>query len=353
MECFYLASTIRDVAKAANVSVSTVSLVLRGKECRISSSTRQRILEAAERLHYIPNQIAVSLVTKKTRTIGLIYSDMLNPFYAELAVGLERSAQTRGYSLLICNCDNNVERCIQNINLLQSRCIDGFVLQPPATINANPEHLKALHRQLQSCSIPYTILDCAIHDVFHDYVAADHRLGGQLVAEYLLSLGHRNIGCITGNVSDYATQHRLEGFRKVLTAHNVSFTEDQVYHGQYLIESGYLGANALFQKNVTAIFAFSDLIAIGVQKAASERKKSIPQELSLVGYNDSLYANLCSVPLTTIHQPIELLGNRSFEILMERIQNPNREHQDYLYPPALIQRASCSVPRPSHIPLLP
>lgn len=347
-----MAPTIRDVAKAANVSVSTVSLVLRGKECRISDATRQRIFEVAEQLHYVPNQIAVSLVTKKTRTIGLIYSDMLNPFYAELAVGLERSAQAQGYSLLICNCDNKVERCIQNIHLLESRCIDGFVLQPPTTINANPDHLRALHRKLQSCSIPYTILDCAIHNVFHDYVAADHRIGGQLVAEYLIGLGHRKIGCITGNITDYGTQHRLEGFRKVLSDHNILFDDSLVHYGQYQIDSGFQGALQLFRQDVTAIFAFSDLIAIGVQKAAAQCGLSIPGDLSLIGYDDSFYANLCSIPLTTIRQPIEMLGSRSFEILMERIQNPDRVHQDYLYPPALIRRASCSVPRSSPASLL-
>lgn len=340
-----MASTIRDVAKAANVSVSTVSLVLRGKECRISDDTRQRIFQAAEALHYVPNQIAVSLVTKKTHTIGLIYSDMLNPFYAELAVGLERSAQAHGYSLLICNCDNKVERCIQNIHLLESRCIDGFVLQPPTAINANPDHLAALHRQLQSCSIPYTILDCAIHDVFHDYVAADHRIGGQLVAEHLLGLGHRKIGCITGNVTDYGTRHRLEGFRRVLADHNIPLEDSLVYYGQYQVDSGFHGALQLFRQDVTAIFAFSDLIAIGVQKAAAQCGLSIPGDVSLIGYDDSFYANLCSIPLTTIRQPIEMLGSRSFEILMERIQDPDRSHRDYLYPPALIPRASCSVPR--------
>lgn len=342
---FCLACTIRDIAKAANVSVSTVSLVLRGKECRVAEQTRQRILAAAEELHYVPNQIAVSLVTKKTYTIGLIYSDLLNPFYAELAVGLERSAQTQGFSLLICNCDNQVERCIQNIRLLESRCIDGFVLQPPASINTNPEHLKALHKQLKACSVPYVILDCAIHDVFHDYVATNHQIGGRLVAEYLMSLGHKKIGCITGDSTDYGTVHRLEGFRSVMREHNIPFDDSLVHHGQYLIESGYHGAMELFRKDVTAIFAFSDLIAIGVQKAAAECGIVIPRDLSLVGYNDSLYANLCPVPLTTIHQPIEMLGSRSFEILMERIQNPDRPHQDYLYPPALIQRASCSMPR--------
>ena len=290
-----MAVTIRDVAKAANVSVSTVSLVLRGKECRISDITRQRIFEAAEQLHYVPNQVAVSLVTKKTRTIGLIYSDMLNPFYAELAVGLERSAQAQGYSLLICNCDGNVERCIQNIHLLESRCIDGFVLQPPATINANPEQLEALHRKLRACSIPYVILDCAIHNVFHDYVAADHRIGGQLVAEYLIGLGHRKIGCITGNITDYGTRHRLEGFQKVLKEHKIPFEDSLVHYGQYQIDSGFRGGLELFPQDVTAIFAFSDLIAIGVQKAAAQCGLSIPEDVSLIGYDDSFYANLCSI----------------------------------------------------------
>lgn len=341
-----MAVTIKDIAKTAEVSVSAVSLVLRGKDCRVSEATRQRILKTAEELHYVPNQIAVSLVTRKTHIIGFIYSDMLNPFYSELAVGLERSARSRGYSLLICNSDNSVERCIENVQLLESRCIDGFVLQPPSGINANPEKLQRLHRKLQSCTIPYTILDCAIHDVFHDYVAADHRLGGRLVAEYLLELGHTKIGCITGNMSDYGTIHRMEGFRAVLEDKNLPLDESRIYYGQYLVESGYRGAIELFRQDVTAIFAFSDIIALGVEKAAAERGIRIPEDLSLVGYDDSFFANLCPVPMTTIRQPTETLGRRAFEVLIERIANPDREHQDYLYPPALIKRATCSIPRP-------
>ena len=116
--------TIHDVAKAAGVSETTVSLVLRGKQCRVSEQTRQRVFDAADQLHYVPNQVAVSLVTRKTYTIGLIYSDMLNPFYAELALGIERNAYLHDYSLLICNCDEQVSRCVDNITLLEGRCVD-------------------------------------------------------------------------------------------------------------------------------------------------------------------------------------------------------------------------------------
>lgn len=347
-----VSTTIRDIAKAANVSVSTVSLVLRGKDGRISDATRQKILDIANRLHYIPNQIAVSLVTKKTHTIGLIYSDTLNPFYAELAIGLERSAHSRNYSLLICNCDKQVDRCVKNISLLESRCIDGFVLQPPETINASPSDLHALQKKLKVCSVPYVLLDCAVHDVFHDYVAADHQMGGALAAEYLVGLGHKRIGCIAGSLADYGSLHRLEGFRRVLAAHNIPFDSNLVYNGLYQVESGYHGALELFKKDVTAIFAFSDVIAVGVQNAAAQCDISIPGDLSLVGYDDSFYANLCPVPLTTIRQPTEVLGSRACEILLDRIQNPDRQHQDYLYPPALIQRSSCTIPRPEGTPLL-
>lgn len=341
-----MACTIRDIAKAAGVSVTTVSLVLRGKESRISAETKARIQQVAKDLNYVPNQVAVSLVTKKTRTIGLIYADMLNPFYAELAVGVERSTYSKDYSLLICNCDEMVDRCVDNISLLESRCIDGFVLQPPETINASPEQLKKLQDKLNNCSIPYVILDRAIHDVYHDYVAADHQLGGYLATDHLVKLGHTRIGCITGSLSDYGSRRRLAGYKEVLAAHNIPYDPSLVYEGLYQIESGYRGALELFKKDITAIFAFSDLIACGVQRAALEQGISIPYDLSLIGYDDSSIANLCSVPLTTIRQPIELLGRRACEILIDRIQSPANTHQDYFYPPALIQRSSCSLPRP-------
>lgn len=340
-----MACTIRDIAQAAGVSVSTVSLVLRGKECRISEETRRRIHQVAKQMNYVPNQVAVSLVTKKTHTIGLIYSDMLNPFYSELAVGVERNAQMNGYSLLICNCDEQVQRCINNISLLESRCIDGFILQPPETINASPDQLHALQEKLNACTTPYVILDRAIHDVYHDYVAADHQLGGCLATEHLLKLGHKRIGCITGSLTDYGSKRRLSGYREVLEMHGIPYDPSLIYEGLYQIETGYRGAKELFKHDITAIFAFSDQIALGVQRAATEQGISIPEDLSLIGYDDSSIAHLCSVPLTTIRQPIELLGKRACEILMERISDNNRTHHDYFYPPALIQRSSCSLPR--------
>lgn len=347
-----MACTIRDIATAAGVSVSTVSLVLREKECRVSEATRQKIQAIAQQMNYVPNQIAVSLVTKKTHTIGLIYSNMLNPFYSEMAVGIERNARQNEHSLLICNCDEQVSRCVENIHLLESRCIDGFILQPPETINDNADQLRELQQTLQRCTTPYVILDRAIHDVYHDYVAADHQLGGSLATEHLVRLGHTRIGCITGSLSDYGSKRRLAGYRAVLDAHNLEFDPNLVYEGLYQIESGYRGALALFQQDVTAIFAFSDLIAVGVQRAASERHVSIPHDLSLVGYDDSSIAPLCSVPLTTIRQPIELIGRRACEILMERMRDAGRPQHDYYYPPALIQRSSCSIPRASDRQLL-
>lgn len=337
--------TIRDIAQAAGVSASTVSLVLRGKENRISEETKLRVRQIAKQMNYVPNQVAVSLVTKKTHTIGLIYADMLNPFYSELAVGVERNAQLHNYSLLICNCDEQVERCIHSIDLLESRCIDGFILQPPETINASPKQLHALQEKLNTCRTPYVILDRAIHNVFHDYVSADHQLGGYLATDYLIRLGHTRIGCITGSLSDYGSKRRLAGYQEVLSKHGISYAPSLIYEGLYLIETGYRGAMELFKKDVTAIFAFSDQIAIGVQRAASECGIPIPEDLSLVGYDDSTISHLCAVPLTTIRQPIELLGRRACELLIDRIEEPDRAHQDYLYPPVLIQRSSCSLPR--------
>lgn len=344
-EVTILAYTLRDIAQAAGVSTSTVSLVLRGKETRVSEKTKLRIQQIANEMHYVPNQIAVSLVTKKTNIIGFICADMLNPFYSELAVGVERNARMHNYSLLICNCDSQIQNCINNIDLLESRCIDGFILQPPETINASPEQLLTLQEKLATCQIPYVLLDRAVHNIFHDYVASDQELGGQLATDYLFRLGHTRIGCITGPLSDYGSKRRLSGYKEVLSQHNIPYDSSLIYEGLYLLETGYRGAMELFKKDVTAIFAFDDQIALGVEQAASECGISIPEDLSVIGYDDSSIAHLCAVPLTTIRQPIELLGRRACELLIDRIKTPDRAHHDYLYPPTLIQRSSCSLPR--------
>ena len=229
---------------------------------------------------------------------------MLNPFYSELAVGVERNARLHDYSLLICNCDGQVQRCVNNIDLLEGKRIDGFILQPPETINAIPEQLHALQEKLNSCDTPSCdSLIRAIHDVYHDYIAADHQLGGSLATDYLIRLGHTRIGCITGSLTDYGSKHRLAGYKEVLSSHGIAFDPSLIYEGLYLIETGYQGALELSSR-MSLLFLHSAirlrLVYSVLLLNAASRFRMI---WSLVGYDDSSIAHLCSVPLTTIHQP--------------------------------------------------
>ncbi len=149
--------TIRDIAQAAGVSASTVSLVLRGKENRISEETKLRVRQIAKQMNYVPNQVAVSLVTKKTHTIGLIYADMLNPFYSELAVGVERNAQLHNYSLLICNCDEQVERCIHSIDLLEKPLYRRLYSSAPGNDQRQPQTAACTAGEIKY--LPYSLCD--------------------------------------------------------------------------------------------------------------------------------------------------------------------------------------------------
>lgn len=334
--------TIRDIAKAAGVSPTTVSLILNHKESRISEKTKQRILSIAKEYNYQPNRVAVSLVTRKTHIIGLIHPDMNNLFYSALSSGVERNAQKNGYNLIICNSGNDVARCAENVSVLESRQVDGIIIQPPESINATRSNYTKIQQILNDCSVPYIILDRAIHDVYHDYIACDHQYGGFLATSHLVNLGHKHIGCITGPMSDYGVKRRISGYKEVLAESGIEYDQDLIYVDSYSTESGYAGAKQLIEKGVSAIFAFSDLIALGVQRAAMDLGISIPNELSLIGYDDSPIAVLSPVPLTTIRQPIDLMGKHACETLLNRIKTPDRPQQDYYFTPTLIERKSCS-----------
>lgn len=335
--------TVRDIASRAGVSATTVSLVLNKKDQRISEKTRQKILAIANELNYTPNQIAVSLATKKSYTLGLILPDMSNLFFSSLAVGVERYAQMNQYSLFLCNSSGGLEKCISYIGVLEKRYVDGIIIVPPGNINSGTNYLR-MREALDRCKVPYVLLERAVHDVYHDFVTSDNKVGGYLATEHLAGLGHTKIGCITGPLSEYGAMGRLAGYREVLEENHIPGSEDWIYEGDYSIESGFEGANRLIDRGITAIFACNDMMAIGALRAAAAHGVSVPQQLSVVGYDNNPVAELLSIPLTTVSQPAELMGRRACEILLRRLDDPNVPHRDYYFSPALIVRNTTAKP---------
>lgn len=371
--------TIREIAARAGVSHTTVSLVLNNKESRISEDTKARVLQVAQEANYIPNQIAISLATQKTHTLGLITPDLSNMFLSSLASGVEQFAQARGYSVFFCNCSESHQKCINYIREFTKRKIDGLVIIPPSTINDGTGYLD-LSAALEESDIPYILVDRAVRHLSCDFVTIDNRLGGFLATEHLLGLGHKKIGCITGPLTEFGSQRRLQGYHDALSKYGVEVDNSFVYEGNYHFDSGVTGAEQLIASGVTAIFASNDMMALGVNKYATDHGLIIPRDLSIVGFDNNPLSELMSIGLTTISQPYDIMGRYACEILLNRIdgeplqtqtqsgnsltirgstvnvndltdkqarENAPQKYKDYFFSPSLIVRQTTAAPEKS------
>lgn len=338
--------TVKDIARLAGVSTATVSLVLNNKPSRISEETKKKIIEIAREQNYKPNQIAVSLVTKKTCTIGLIIPDMNNLFFNRLAIGVEHYAYQLGYSVLFCNIDDRSDKCFDYLNNLMSRCVDGIIVIPPFDINVNHNN-ETMLRMFNESRTPMILLDRAVSNVFCDFVTFDNKQGGFIATEHLIKLGHKKIGCITGLLEAGSARTRYDGYAEAMRLYGLPVDPALVYHGDYKIDSGEKGAQELIKNGATAIFASNDMMAFGLYRYALSLGIKIPSELSVVGFDNIFLCDTLSVPLTSIEQPAELMGKRACELLLGKIDaEPGLSSpRDYFFTPMLVERDSTAPPR--------
>ena len=329
--------TVKDIANETNFSITTVSLVLSGKPARISEETRKTIHEAAARLNYKPNYIAQSLVTNKSYTLGMIIPNFSDQIFTSFASGMEDYAQKKKYSTFICNSNDDVERCISQINILISRGVDGMAIIPPATINRDPR-LKDFCDVLEKSGVPYVLVDRAVHDLYHDYVASDNIFGGALAGEYLRDLGHNRIAIIAGPEEEYGTIKRIKGFKEAFGENSRVYMT--VKYSNYTVDGGYLATKEVLDSDITAIFALNDMMAIGAYRAINEKGLMIPDDISVIGFDNNPVSLLVSPSLTTISQPFNVIGSRACELLLDRISNPDKKNCDYFFSPSLIVRNS-------------
>lgn len=311
--------TLKHVAEAANVSVTAVSLVLNGKICQIPESTKERIWEKARKLHYRPNSIALSLATKKTKTIGIIIPDITNAFFAQSVHYLQSELTRHGYVSLLCDSEERFDKDYQSIELLASRQVDGLILALSAEsfLESNQQKIVELLHQI---SIPHVFFDrCGIPG--KTVVSVDNQACGAKVIRYLLRNGHKQIGVISGLLSLSSSRERLMGVREALSEVGLKLDQHQLITTNFSVESGRLAASR-FDNKVTAIFAFDDLLAYGVMEALRAKGVRVPEDISLVGFDDLLFSALLGCRLTTISQPIKDMANKCCELLMAMIKTP-------------------------------
>ena len=331
--------TIKYIADIAGVSFSTVGKALRGEPV-VHPRTRDRILKIAEDLNYYPNFHAISLKTKKTKTIGIILNDLKNPFFSNVYKVIADTLNKKGYTMLLCDSDYNLELERTNIITMLSKGADGIIISP---VNEKSDNIKLI---IES-DIQAVFIDSIPEYTDVNYVFVNHKRAGFLSTEYLITKGHKNILLLNGPENFSPSKHFLRGYESALIHYNIEPNKKLQINSDISIEDGYQVFKEKYTvrrtvNNIafTAVIALSDLLALGIYEAALELGFKIPDDYSVIGYDDIFAVKYVHPPLTTVHQPKIRIGEKSVNILLEKINNNNEEYEKIILEPNLIVRSS-------------
>jgi LacI family transcriptional regulator len=331
--------TIKDVAREAGVSVGTASQALRGNPT-VRETTRRRVLGVAARLRYQPSALARGMVTRRTHTVGLLISDIANPFFIRAVRAVEDVAQENGYNVILCNTDENPAKETQYLRVLMEKRVDGIILATTAG------SLQAV-RDVRWRRIPLVLFDREHPGIAADLVKVDSVLGGRLATAHLVGLGHRRIGIIHGPLVRSTGVERLQGYLGALEVARLRPVPELIREGNFKQDSGYTLTKALLDVSPppTALFCTNNLMTVGALQAIGERRVRIPSDLSLVGYDDMEWWTLTHPPLTTVGQPVYDLGREAMRLLLGQIGvSDRRRPQRVVLKPELLVRESCGPP---------
>jgi LacI family transcriptional regulator len=330
--------TLNDIARKAGVSVTTVSRVLnkKSKKYRIAETTENRVLAVARELNYLPNQLARGLRLKKTQTIGLIVPDISNPFFAHVTRMIQKYAQDAGYSLIVCNTDESLESEIQQVNLLRGKGVDGYIIMP---VGLEQAHIV----ELVESNKPLVFLDRYFTNLNANAVIVDNYSGTYKGTEYLIQNGHRDIAIIQGLPNTSTNTARVRGYREALANHGIPVNERYLVGNDFRKDNGYIETKILLgsDRPPTAIFTMSDLITLGALEAIYEQGMQIPDDISIIAFDDIDFAPFLKAPLTAVRQPKELMGRVAVKLLIEDIKMRGKSSkQSIVLKPDLVFRES-------------
>jgi LacI family transcriptional regulator len=331
-------STIRDVAKRAEVSTATVSATL-NSSAYVSPELKARVLAAVEALGYTPSGIAKSLKTGKTGMLALVVADLSNPFFAALIHAVETAAYERGYSLMLCNSDENFERERQHLIQIRAQRCDGLILAP----TGDEEVYQA--SGLDSFPMPTVLVDRMLQSWPVDSVALDNESAAAQATNYVLDLGHRRIGTISGPAHVSTGAERLAGFVKSLAARGIVADAKHIRHGDYREDVAYSVTREVLglPDPPTALYVANNMMLIGAMRAITEAGFKCPADISIVSTDDLPWATAFRPRLTTVRQPVREMGLEAIRLLVDRITRPSDEPARRLVlPPTLIVRDSCA-----------
>lgn len=330
--------TLKSIAQKLGISVSTVSRVINGKSVRyrISKETEELVLQAAKDLSYSPNQLARGLRLKKTHTIGYIIPDISNPFFSSIAKSVEKSARRFGYSILLCDSEESTEIESSSLQLMANRKVDGLIISP---VGLEVDHLLEIFQK----NIPVVLLDRYFPNLNIPFVTSDNYQGALDAVNLLIENGHKNIACIQGLVNTSPNNDRVRGYRDAHLKNNLQVDESLIVGDSFGEENGYLETKLLLKRSCvpTAIFSISNLISLGAIRAISEEGLKIPDDISMVSFDDQPYSRFLSTPMTTVAQQSTSIGQIATKLLIDQIES-NRiiEPKGIFLPTKLIVRNS-------------
>lgn len=326
--------TIKDIARMAEVSPTTVSLVLNKKPSRISEEKKELIYKLAKQYGYTPNLNARGLVSNKTNMIGLIIPDIENPFFASLAKVIEEEVDKRGQSLILLNTNDSYEKDISGLRLLNMRGVDAFLI---VFSNEAYNHEKELKELLAGLNKPFVLLDRTFDTINCNQVIFDNHKGQMLATEFLVDKGFKNIGYIAAPEHSLNGEKRLMGYLDVMKRNN--FPTNLFVYGNYRFDSGYELVEELVKKDIDSLVIANDVMAYGALKKLNELGIIVPDDISVIGYDDLIYSSMILTSLSTVRQDQSHLGRIGVELLYKNIRE-NTHIEKIILEPELIIRKS-------------
>lgn len=334
-----ISPTIKDISRVAGVSTTTVSRVLNklSEKYRISEETKQLVIKTAADYNYRPNRTAVSLRLKKSNLMGLVVPDLSNPFFSNIASVVTQELRKNGYTVILTDCGNDEDIEIEMVKLLNDRRIDGLLVVPSGR---QVLHLENIYKS----GVPVVCIDRYFDSSTLPYVATNNYKGAYDITEYLIKCGHKNIVCIQGLHHVMSNILRVNGYQDAMRDAGIEI--QNVTGNDFSVENGYLETKLLLKKKdrPTAIFGFSDTIIFGSLKAIKEEGLMVPDDVSLVTFDNAEYLNYVDPPLTSVVQPVSQIAQMSIKMLLEMLANKDPvivgEQKQILLNPTIIYRQS-------------
>jgi LacI family purine nucleotide synthesis repressor len=328
-------ATIKDVARLAGVSTTTVSHVI-NKTRFVAEATQEKVMAAVDELNYAPSAVARSLKCNSTRTIGMLVTQSTNLFFSEVIDGVESYCYRQGYTLILCNTGGIYEKQRDYIRMLAEKRVDGMLVM---CSDLTEELLQMLEKH---SDIPKVIMDWGPESSQADKIIDNSEEGGYLATKYLISKGHTDIACLSGHYEKAVCKERIIGYKRALAEAGLEMKEDRILEGNFECDTAVIAANriAAMEDRPTAVFCFNDTMALGLMSRLQQLGVRVPEDVSVIGYDNIELAEYFSPPLTTIHQPKRRVGKNAFEILLERIKDKGHEKRIFEMHPEVIERHS-------------